>query len=699
MRQRLAPILPYLPLLLPLALILPALNSFPYPGVDAQYSDLSISHYPYALYLRQTLLEGRLPLWMPGILSGAPFFANPLAGLWYPPGWLALLLPLPLGFNLVLALHCLWGGMGMLRLLRSEDLSYPAAMFGALAVAFLPKWFAHYGAGHLTLLYAFAWTPWLLWASGRLSGHAGNGPRQFAHWEAVFLAFMFLADVRWGAYAGILWWGYSLTRRPLGSWGGQLLHLVHQTLLAALLAAPLALPLLEYTPLSSRSGMTAQDTLVFSLPPARLLGLLFPDWGGFHEYMLYPGQAVLILGMLAFLGAVTGARVRFWKWTTLLALIFALGANLPLLAPLARLPGLDLLRVPSRALFIAGMALAALAAHTLARLLQGRLHLRRLGLALAALATFELALAAGVWAIGGSLPVNFAWAASFALAVAVWVGLRLNERLPGRAWLVGLVVLAVLDWAGVDRSLFVARDVQDVLAEGQPVVGYLAGQSGPFRVYSPSYSLPQQTAAHAGLQLADGVDPLQLQAYIDFMQTASGVPWTGYSVTVPPYANGEPAADNRAYLPDPSLLGLLNVRYVAAEYDLPVTGLKLLGRFGQTRLYENELAHPRAWLVPPDQPPVPGKAVQILRWRPEKIELDATGPGLLVVSEIAYPGWRARVDGQSVPLETVFDLLRGVQLPEGNHRIILGFYPFSLFLGLGLCGIAGLWMGWSWRRR
>ncbi len=700
MPKSFARLLPYLPLLLPLALLLPGLNGFPYPGADARYSDLSISHYPYGLYLRQALLEGRLPLWAPGILSGAPFFANPLSGLWYPPGWLALLLPLPLGFNLMLALHLVWGGAGMLRLLCSEDLPYPAALFGALALAFLPKWFAHYGAGHLTLLYAFSWTPWLLWAArrhDRLAGHDGN---RFASWEAVFLALMFLADVRWGAYAGILWWAYGLAHRFRGSWRAQGIHLVQQTLLAALLAAPLALPLLEYTRLSSRSAMTAQDTSVYSLPPARLLGLLFPDWGGFHEYMVYPGQAVLVLGMLAFLGLAAGARARFWKWSILLALFFSLGANLPFLALLERLPGLDLLRVPSRALFIAGLALAALGAQALARLLQDAPHMRCLGLAMAALAAFDLALAAGVWVISGSLPVNFAWGAGFALAVVVWIGLRLGERLPHRAWLAGLLVIALLDLAGMDRSLFVSRSPQAVLAEGRPLAEYLAAQPGLFRVYSPSYSLPQHTAAGAGLQLADGVDPLQLRSYVGYMQSATGVPSTGYSVTIPPYANGEPATDNAACRPDPVALGLLNVRFVASEFDLPVDGLRLLQHFGQTRLYENEQARPRAWVLPPverlDPPIVPAA---ILDWRPERIELEAAGPGLLVLSEIAYPGWRAWIDGQRAPVETVFDLLRGVQLPDGPHRVTLAFRPASLYLGLGLFAVAILWMGWSWKRQ
>ena len=160
-------------LLAPLLLLLPALGSFPYPSAEAPYSDMTLAHYPYAIYLRQALLvEHRLPLWSSLILSGSPFAANPLSGLWYPPGWLALLFPLPLGFNLLVLLHLLWGGLGMLLFLRGEGLSHPPALLGALGFEALPKLFAHYGAGHLTLIYAVAWTPWLLWACRRRTQQA-----------------------------------------------------------------------------------------------------------------------------------------------------------------------------------------------------------------------------------------------------------------------------------------------------------------------------------------------------------------------------------------------------------------------------------------------------------------------------------------------------------------------------------------------
>ena len=151
--------------ILPVVLLLPSIRSFPYPSAEAEFSDILVSHYPYALELEKSLMEGRFPFWNPLILSGHPFAANPLAGVWYPFGWLALLFPQPLGFNLLVLVHLVWGGVGLYKLLQREGLLTEAALFGGLALSLLPKLYAHYGAGHLTLLYAVPWTPWLLLAA------------------------------------------------------------------------------------------------------------------------------------------------------------------------------------------------------------------------------------------------------------------------------------------------------------------------------------------------------------------------------------------------------------------------------------------------------------------------------------------------------------------------------------------------------
>lgn len=687
-------------LLLPLLILLPGLTDFPYASASQPYSDLTLSHYPNTLFLRQALQEyGRIPLWSPLILGGAPFAANPLSGLWYPPGWLALLLPLPLAFNLLVLLHLLWGGVGMYLLLRREGLGQPAALLGALAFEAMPKLFAHYGAGHLTLMYAVPWTPWLLWAAHRRLEAAAQPESRFHRLpllEALVLALIFLADVRWAAYAGLAWLAYTLAAGRVGStssagWFPRLAGVAVQAVLAGMLAAPLGLPLLEFVRHSSRGQMASQDVLTFSLPPARLLGLVFPDLGGFHEWMLYVGGAIFLLSVLALLWG--GGRVCFWGGLALVALIYALGSYVPGLEALARLPGFDLLRVPARALFLLAMALAALAAWAVERLLSeiSPSQRRRAGLALTALAGFTVILAAAGWLAAGGR--NFLLGGGVILVSAVWIGLRLGGRVTPRLWGLGLLLLCLVDWAVIDLSVFEPLPTQEVLAQGEELARFLAQQAGDFRVYSPSLSLPPHTAARYRLQMADGVDPMQAANYVAYMQRAVGVPWNGYSVTLPPFANGDPSQDNAAYLPDLGLLSKLNVRYIAAEFDMNL-GLPLAGRFGETRLYQLEHVFPRAWVlnVSADLTGEPAwrmvRAADLRLWSPNRIEVGASGPGILKLAEVFYPGWWAWVDGQPVNIQAYEGALRSVELGPGEHTVVFEFRPLLLYVGLSLCGLA-----------
>ena len=495
-------------LLLPLLILLPSLGQFVYqPG--SSYSDLAISHYPNAVFLLNSLKSGQgIPLWSPAILSGYPFAANPLSGLWYLPGWLALLFPLPLGFNLVVAAHLLFGGFGTYLWLRSIGLKPWASLAGALVFETMPKLLAHFAAGHLTLVYAVAWTPWLLLAEGAWRRRRG----WLCLWRApgLVLGLIFLADVRWAAFAGILWVGYrwwgALSNRlgpaaglkntgsntegeesplpplsrgektaspplirggkaishplirggkaishpligggkavspPLtrGAGGDSLLttlaDFLLQLILALLISAPLLLPLAEYTRLSTRSSLTPAEAFTLSLPPSRLLGLVFPDPGGYAEWVLYPGALGLVLtGVILFSPRLRRAS-RFWLWAALAALIFSLGSAIPFLPELARLPGISLLRVPPRALFVMGFAIAALVAFSVDALLEpdpGQDFSLRTGptLFLAALSGFVIFFAAGVMVLTGTLPFNFAWGAICLLAAALLTGLRLRNRM------------------------------------------------------------------------------------------------------------------------------------------------------------------------------------------------------------------------------------------------------------------------------
>ena len=669
------------PLLLPALLIAAkGLGGFAYAFSTAKYSDLVITHYPNALFLKMSISQfGAVPLWSSSILSGYPFAGNPLSGLFYPPGWLALLFPLPLGFNLTVIVHMLLGGLGMYLFAIAIGRTHHAALFAGLAYELLPKTFAHFGAGHLTMVYAIYLTPWLLLAAAR---SWKNGGAFWLRQPGLILGLIILADPRWAAYAGLLWVAFSLAG-DLRARGAKLIFIFKQAVLAVTLGAPLLLPLLEYTQLSTRAHLLAAESSTYSLPLSALLGLFAPQFSGFHEWILYPG---IILALLAIAGACLQSKQRlqwFWIGTVVGAILFALGENVPGLRQLLQLPGVSLLRVPTRVLPIAYIAILVLAAEALDALLRPPFPhntLRRLRLAMTAVLALELGLVLGGWLVTEQPLIPFLWgfliSLSFFLLLFVFMGKRIEVQ---RFWTL-VVTLMLIDLAVMDSTLYSMRAKELVQAEGKEVASYLASQPGIFRVYSPSYSIPQQTASDYGLQLADGGDPLQLQSYVSFMEEATGVSAFGYSVTLPTFASGEPSTDNADAVLEIGRLARLNVKYVAAEFEINIPGLELIDQFGTTTLYRLVDYLPRAYIEGDAE-----KEAIITSWTPNRIEVDVEGPGRLVLSELMYPGWVASVNGNPVALVSFQELFRSVELESGRHKVVFEFRPLSVYYGLVVC--------------
>ena len=58
-----------------------------------------------------------------------------------------------------------------------------------------------------------------------------------------------------------------------------------------------------------------------------------------------------------------------------------------------------------------------------------------------------------------------------------------------------------------------------------------------------------------------------------------------------------------------------------------------------------------------------------------KYTVDSQTGGVLVFSEIYYPGWTATVDGQTAELGRVNYVLRAMHIAPGKHQVELSFFP------------------------
>jgi len=95
--------------------------------------------------------------------------------------------------------------------------------------------------------------------------------------------------------------------------------------------------------------------------------------------------------------------------------------------------------------------------------------------------------------------------------------------------------------------------------------------------------------------------------------------------------------------------------------------------------------------------PASPSSVTVTHYSPQAIRLDVTlsDPGYLVVSDTWYPGWEARVDGVSTPIERANVHFRALYLSPGTHAVQFTYQPrlYSTGLGISLFSLAGVVWG------
>ena len=89
--------------------------------------------------------------------------------------------------------------------------------------------------------------------------------------------------------------------------------------------------------------------------------------------------------------------------------------------------------------------------------------------------------------------------------------------------------------------------------------------------------------------------------------------------------------------------------------------------------------------------------VRFTRSTDTSVELVATAsqPSWLVLRDQDYPGWKAEVDGKTVPIVTTNYVQRGVALHAGVNRVRFWYAPHWFRVGLGITvlgAFAVLWL-------
>ncbi len=689
----------------------------PNPANQVSYpdGDFSGQFLTFGAYQAARLLAGEVPLWNPYNYAGHPFLADTQAAVFYPLRLATIFLSQLTGGWSYAALqaealaHVWLGGLAMFVFVRSATRSRVAGLVSAITLAF-GGYLTGYPPLQLAVLEAGIWLPISLLGVLKASQPTpGNAPNRWqVRWlvvSALALGLSLLAGHPQTTllllYVLMAYIFHRAVRARIG-WLPTLAAMAGVAVLGFGMAAVQVLPGLEYSRLTVRAGL-GFDELAGGFPYGDLVSLVLPNvvsvWSP-----LYSGIAALALAGVAIGRKRDGAW--FWLAVALAALVLSFGGG-TLLYHLAYLtaPGYSWFRGQERTAYVVAHAVAIMAGLGTAALLEKPAETRKLARALGIGATLAWVVAVQAFVISHltsegepSALVNQA----FYLAVVgtgAWVIVgRLGSRAGHVWWPAALILLVVFDlfsanmntnWEPIppgERTLY-ERDMAAVTLE----------DDGLYRVDGRLGLSHGNYATLIGLQDVRGISPLRLET-LEQYQTR---------------------------LPDYRLHEILNVKYVFTDWvelERPSTIIyRDEGRQPPAYLHALDDPLPRAWMaywvmVAPDEAQAlgwladpsfdprttvildrepelslpaelpTGVQVQVVDYAPERIVLSVMTPedGVLVLSEMDYPGWRADVDGQRAPIWRANAGLRALPLEAGEHEIVFTYRPATFGVGVAV---------------
>ncbi len=702
--------------------------------------DTATGFHPWYAYLGEQLRTGHIPMWNPYQFAGTPFAADPESGWAYMPAMAFYTgLPLTAAANAFMAFHVLLAGLSTYALARSLCVPTVGALVSAIAYSYSGFFFGHniccfaYSSvaawlpvGLLGVERALSSTTWRAracwWACGGLAvsqllaAWVGQGAYYAMLFLVAFLGYRTLfasgrtlpagarSEVRTSPKHGFLALVAfvprctATVRRSIGNVPALILH--GGALLGAGfgLAAIGLLPRLEYNAMSNLPGGYGSAGLASPTAALSDWGIL-EDWNtrllapGFH----YVGLVCLGLALLAPLLVRARHAVPFFFFMSIAVLNLASWQPTPLHVGLSILPGFGPMHMhaPERALLVWFVCPALLAGATVG-------HVQKFG-------RWGVVAALGLTAF---VLVDLRWAWTIQLANA------------HRA--IGAYQLQQVDMAEYYAPTPAARFLRSAATISQArSIGYAQHVLGGPIPYTLRWIDPtvvalgvNNRAMIAGLNDVQGYNPIHVARLEAFMRALNGRPMEYHQNDVLDMGLESP------------LLDLLGVRYIvmpvapAADMVEPRLSrdLPIVYADADVKVLENGHALPRAWIVhdavqmdteqalaqiaagtidarrtvvleeaPPlgDESPSESDQATIIQYSTEtvRVDIETATPGMLVLSDVIYPAWHARVDDAPVKVYVADGALRAVAVPPGKHTVEFHYSSAALPIGAAITGV------------
>lgn len=698
---------------------------------------------PDALFVRDALRQGRLPLWSDALSAGRPLLAAQQSAPLFPLTWLGVLFPFWESLAWIVVLKLTISTLGTVLLARALGLGLGPSLMAGIAFGFgtyMVDWLLHPHSNAYILL------PWLFLTADRLCRTGAvrdaallaavvGGTYLSGHPQSAFLVSL--------AVAGWFFYRLAAARCSRRDALARVGLAAGATGLGLALAAVMLVPFVEGLR-ESYDTSRAQDPLA----PRAALSIFFPEYWGrpdrantasgpsnFTERTLYVGVFPLLLAVAGCVARRPRPPQLFFAALFAVAMAIVLDTGF-LSETVGRLPGLDTINL-NRLLVLASFALALLSGFGAELLLRGTGSERKRMLvaagATAALPVLVVLAAHPGWLedlfvgfkrmLGLATPQTgevialaslLRWLVLSALAVALMAVLTRWRRYAVLAVAAALALVALdllVMGYGYNPAITKAEAtpptppavtaMREMTREGGRVVGIGAlepntasrwglddarGHEQPAveRQQRLWYALGGGTeGATPGVSGQDPRTPGLLDVFGVRAVLLNPLFVDGTEPVFAPALRGDPVAYSR---PDGVVLDhrtALPPAFVAYRWRASAGLDESLGLMvrGNTRLARDRPVVETGTASPATtRPATPARIVS--RTDTEVVlDVSARERGQLVLLDTFYPGWKAEVDGESADIRPANAAFRAVPVDAGRHEVRFSYRPTSVVLG------------------
>ena len=692
--------------------------------------DVVDTHGPDLEFMARELRDGRFSLWNPWDKGGYAVYADPIVCRYYPFTWPFAAWGAAFGaswwlIQLEVLGHHIAMAVCMHAFLQSRGLSRRAAMIGGVGLVVSAPLLIHKAS---IILWPMTWVP-LVW----LAIDAAVARPSWRRGAAVAAAFTLCATA--GSPPGLFYaalliapyglWRVATVRPPWRRFAG---CAALAAVLSAIVVALVALPTQTLVALGTRDRWAAGDAFALSLSfdGGAMARGVFAHAAGTIE--MYLGAAVMLLAVCALLPPRRDGGAPWLFWAIAIAgWILVAGANTPVLPWLVHhVPGFALMRIPGRYKLLAAWSVAAAAAYGADGLGEARPR--------AVLVAAGAALAASVIVVvrHGTAQFRPAWWSIVAMAVpcAIVVAAVVAPRLRGAA-AAALVLVVLLDAPAFIHTpaALPAADRRQLHAHDDEILARLDGVRDRWRVFD-EFVLGERVGQRRGVRELRGypaIDALTHHRYVDVLDFARRDPAILTDVNVRwvlqgPHFRFGTGANVLPPLTDGAFVarggGLFEARHPAplvAWYGAVTLVADPRQVLPAVRALEDPDGERRRAVIEPDAVArvpaladllgaAPGSvAGTVVSYEPDAIAVtvDAPRAGVVVLNELAFPGWTVEVDGVPRPAARANYVMRAVYVDAGRHAIRWRFEPpriRALIAGY-LAALAVMLAAAAWRRR